>query len=267
MRLYITTLFTFISLSLFSQTKPLEQEYQSIFSLGKLELGERVYPKYEIKELPNTHVLAGLVNDNRLYLDYIYTNYTTRAGKDNMLELMDEDDSIARNKKFIELLKSDTVFGKYFSTMVMYYLPEGSKEYTYKNTINTKDTLTIDSLVAIGSKFFHLNRITSRGCHWAICVGKNGYKNLMAYDGKPLIEAFCFNAILSNVSNEKYEYYKEYKENMNSIKPKDFEGADSEVLEQMRNTMYENMQNSESLKKLLMDKYAEMKDKLSFVLN
>jgi hypothetical protein len=265
MKPYLLLLLSLASLSAFSQKNSIINEYDKLFSLNVYEENGKFYHNLKINEIEPSHPLSGLINDNKLYVDYIYTNYTS-ISKEKIKELATVLDSAKRNQEFLSLLKADDLFNKYFSSMVKYYLDSKSNEYTYKATFNKKDTIALDSLVAIATHFFYLNRITPRGCHWAVCVGKNGYKNSGKTDSSPLIEAFCFNAVLGNIFNEEYQYGQEYDSIKKALNPVNFEGTQEEKIEKMRIAMYKGMQNSESLRKMLRVEYLKMSEKLSFIL-
>lgn len=265
MKLYLSLLLSVASLCAFSQKKSLQKEYDELFSLDVFESRGKFYPRFKINEIPTSHPLSDLVNNDKLYVDYIYTNYIS-ISKEKTQELATINDSAKRNEEFLVLLKSDDLFNKYFSSIVEYYLGSESSTYTYPATFNKTDTISIDSLVAIASQFFYLSRITPRGCFWAVCVGKNGYRNSGKTDSSPLIEAFCFNAVLGNIFSEEYEYKQQYDSTKKALSPKNFKGTDKEKMEAMRSIMFKEMQNSKSLKAMLKQEYILKKDKLNFVL-
>lgn len=266
MKNYLLLLFSVVSLCAFSQKKSIEGEYDKLFSLNVFEDNGRIHSNMQVNEIDPSHPLAGLVNDNKLYVDYILTNYTS-ISKEKINELAAIKDSAERSQEFLKILKSDEVFNKYFSSMVKYYLGNDSKEYSYKSeTFNKKETISLDSLVSIASHFFYLTRITPRGCHWFVCVGKNGYRNTKKEDSSPLIEAFCFNSVMGNIFSEKYQYKQDYDSSKNAITPEKFEGTQEEKMEEMRNIMYRDMQNSKSLRDMLREEYMEKKERLSFIL-
>jgi hypothetical protein len=265
MKPYLLLLLSLVSLCAFSQKNSIINEYDKLFSLNVYEENGKLYHNLKINEIEPSHPLSGLINDDKLYVDYIYTNFSS-VSKEKIKELSAVPDSAKRNQEFLSLLKNDDLFNKYFSSMVKYYLGSQSNKYAYSTTFNKKDTIALDSLVTIATHFFYLNRITPRGCHWAVCVGNNGYKNSGKTDSSPLIEAFCFNAVLGNIFSEEYQYRLEYDSIKNAINPTNFEGTQEEKIEKMRSTMYKNMQNSESLRKMLRVEYLKMSEKLSFIL-
>lgn len=266
MKNYFFLLFSVVSLCAFSQKKSIENEYDKLFSLDVFENNGKVHASLKINEIDPSHPLAGLVNDNKLYVDYILTNYTS-ISKERINELAAMEDSTERSQEFLKLLKSDEVFNKYFSSMVKYYFGAESNVYSYQTpTFNKKDAVSLDSLVSIASHFFYLTRITPRGCHWFVCVGKNGYRNTKKTDSSPLVEAFCFNSVMANIFDEKYQYKQDYDSSKNAITPEKFEGTQEEKIEEMRITMYKDMQNSKSLKEMLKEEYMEKKEMLGFIL-
>jgi len=257
MRLLIITLFLLYINSVNGQGNLID-EYHLFFRVEAKEYKGKTSILKKINSIPKSHKLSKLINKNNLYVNYILTNYC-KVDMDYLRDYSKKKDSLELNKKYIELLQSDLLFNKYFQAQVEYFNQENSIP---------KDRITLDSITSIASKFFYASKYTNEGeIYWNVCVGKNGYRNSFKNDMKPLVEAFCFNTVMSNIQDTTYDIYQDYSNARKSIKAKNIEGANEVKLEYIRNEMYKKMKHSKNLSQLILNTYQNNKDKLSFIIS
>ncbi|RYF81307.1 MAG: hypothetical protein EOO03_16770, partial [Chitinophagaceae bacterium] len=98
-----------------------------------------------IDSLPAGHIFAGLSIQNRMYLDYINTNYANIDRK--KLNTLNSDPK-KRNKEYVKSLQKDPLFQKYFMEMAHFYLQANGT--TIKGyTPSPKMRISEDELAAI----------------------------------------------------------------------------------------------------------------------
>lgn len=241
----------------------IKKEYANIFTVKVRDNSDKPYVTTEINNLPDNHFLAGFVNNNKLFIDYILMNYLTIDRKKlNSLTA----DTVELNNYFLNSLRTDTIFNKYFLEATHYYLTTVGKEIT-DHKVHGKLMLSPDSLVTIATRFFYATRLKDNGdAQWSVCVGKNGYHYNKKDNMLPLIEAFCFNAIMEDLKTEEYKIISDFQKNIKELQSQKTDKNGEEKLDYYRQTMYQMMQQNDKLRKLLIDKYENKKRILNFEL-
>jgi hypothetical protein len=262
LQLLIASVFCFsLASAQINTVETIKKEYASIFITKVFHHEDQTFVATTINTLPKNHPLADFVNNNSLYLDYLLSNYA-KLDRDTFIVLAK--DTVVLQNYFVNTLKSDTIFTNYFLEAVNCYLNSvGKKIKNYKPQAKLK--LTTDSIVTIASRFFYANALNEKGgAKWNICVGKNGYhnnkKNLMA----PLVEAFCFMAIMNDVSAEEFKILPEFKTSIKKVQNTATDKVGNDKLEFYRESMYFEMKQNEKLKNLLLEKYKVKKSMLNF---
>lgn len=262
----IRYLFLFISsyyfLPLHAYTiKDIQAEYRNIFRAHVQKYNGREYVQKEIIELPAEHFLSGLVNQNKLYINYILTNYCEVDYKQlNNLK----GDTVQLSEYYINSLVQDKTFNKYFLEAVNCFL--GSKNKKIDDYVSSdKLKISADSLITIASKFFFATKIKDDGfVLWHVCVGFNGYQNQNKQTMIPLIEAFSFMTVFNNLDNENFNFMLDFNNNKKNLEKESANFNNEEKLNYTRNNMYALMSKSESLKRLLIQEYQKKENILNF---
>jgi hypothetical protein len=266
MRILLTTTTLLLQLTcVFAQTVTVEQiraAYPEIFTAEISMRNDKASFSTDVNKVGEGHFLAGLVNEHKLYVDYLLQNYLALDW--SYFKGFTKADEEKFRASFLQSLATDSVFNASFLEAVHHYLMAGGGGIS-DHRPHEKMEITIDSLAHIASRFFHASRFTPDGkTEYNICVGNNGYHNTSKADMTPLVEAFCFNVIFTNMRSEEYDMWGQLKENAMKIKeePTDLEG--DEKLELYRLRMYELMAGNEKLKKLLRESYEQQKAMLNF---
>ena len=198
-----------------------------------------------------------------MYIDYILKNYTSFGWKtlDNY-----STDTIQLRKYLNETLQADSVFNKYFLEAVYYYVTSVGQTITdYRSPYKLK--ITTDSLIIIATRFFYATEFKDNGnAKWYVCVGHNGHRYGNNDNMTPLIEAFCFMAVMDDVSTEEYNIFSVFRKNINKLEKQKTDKEGEDKLEYYRMTMYAMMRKSNKLRALLIDKYNKKKNILNFEL-
>lgn len=262
-QLFTPILFLCISELQAFTTDDIKKEYATVFSIKVKNYKNESYVTTEVNKLPDNHFLADFVNNNDLYIDYILTNYSS-IDKKKLNSLTS--DTLELNNFFIKSLRTDTLFNKYFLEAIHCYLSSVGKGIT-DHQVQDKIKLSSDSLVKIATRFFYATRIKDNGeVQWNVCVGKNGYHYNTKDNMLPLIEAFCFNAIMKDLTTDEYKVISDFQKNIKALESQKTDKNGDEKLDYYRQTMYQMMGQNEKLKKLLRDKYDFKKRILNFEL-
>jgi hypothetical protein len=239
------------------------KDYGKIFTAKVTAAGNQKKITKGIKKLPASHFLADLINNNPRMVEYLVDNYTTiDTAKLNSMT----GDAVALDKAYIAALQQDSVFNKAFIEMAGHFL--ASKKHEIKGETFTKDTLTIDSLASIASKFFHADGVGADGnIKWKIGTGINNMPQLQGRR-RPVAEAFSYAAILMNY-NKSAGLKNDFLQAASQVQgeQKVVVGSISDTtLMAVRRGVNGFMANSAALKQLLQQEYDSKKDVVNFVL-
>lgn len=239
------------------------KDYGKMFTAKVAATGEQKVVKKSLKKLPDTHFLAGLVNANPRMVAYLADNYAT-VDETKLNELTA--DAAALDKFYVETLKKDTVFTNAFLGLAGHYL--ASKNHQIKGETLTKDTLTMDQLTGIASKFFHADAVRPDGnIGWKIGSGITGMAEMQEVK-HPVAEAFCYTAVVENYPKAPTGIQAEFNAGAAQIQGEQKVVAGSvadTTLVAVRKGVNAYMAKSEALKKVLKDEYEKKKDILNFV--
>jgi hypothetical protein len=239
------------------------KDYGKIFTAKVTAAGNQKKITRGIKKLPATHFLADLVNNNPRMIEYLVDNYMTiDTAKLNTMT----GDAVALDKAYIAALQQDAEFNKAFIDMAGHFLV--AKKHEIKGETFTKDTLTIDSLASIASKFFHADAVGADGnIKWKIGSGIANMAQLQGA-GKPIAEAFSYATILMNYNKSaglKNDFLQAASQAQGENKVV-VGSIDDATLMAVRRGVNQHMANSAALKQMLQQEYETKKDVLNFVL-
>lgn len=134
-------------------------------------------------------------------------------------------------------------------------------------TLNSHTSYSVDELMEVASKFFYCDKVlpdTSVQAH--ICIGLNGIKEAEWEIDYTLLEAFCFEAIFSELDKDtsllwdsfvfnKSEACNLFKANISTL--------DSYLL-QVKLNLFKRMKTNQALKDVLLDYYKTNRSNLAF---
>jgi hypothetical protein len=265
MRINIPILFILFIAFLSCQTEPrrislaeLKGYYNDLYSFSR-KFAERTPNSFVEVKLPTDHPFYTFVKKYPLYFEYLLWNYTN---KQLFKRLIEEKDSVQFNIKFVEILKTDSIFNAGFLPIAHAYLK--SKHILVTDySPPPVPVLTEKEFFLTASRFFYADTIDSfKRIEWKICVGTNPYRTDSSLRKYPAVEAFCFAAMLNSTS---FEYYSDFDRNTKMIEPETISLADSTILIYARKRMIEEMMKSKHLQKLLIKKYKAGKNELAFI--
>jgi hypothetical protein len=238
------------------------KDYGKIFS-AKVAADQKKITR-GIKKLPDTHFLAGMVNNNPRMVEYLVNNYTSL---DTAKLSAASADPAALSKAYIAALQADTVFNNAFMQMAGSYLTAKGDEI--KGETFTKDTLSVDELAGIAAKFFHADAVGADGnIKWKIGAGIDKMAELQG-TSHPIAEAFSYSTILSNY-NKSAGMKDDFMKGASQVQgeQKVVVGSISDTtLMAVRKGVNDFMANSAALRQVLQQEYDAKKDVLNFVLS
>ncbi|GAA3911904.1 hypothetical protein GO495_25735 [Chitinophaga oryziterrae] len=207
---------------------------------------------------PENDIFNDLTSKNALYLDYILNNQTSF---DRKKIAVFKYDSIQLIEAFRNELRQDTAFNRNMLQLSYWYLK--SKHINVADYQSTKTDLTTDQLINIATRFFFATKIQpDNNVGWKVCIGQNAYADDKRNSTYPLIEAFCFMAIMNNI--ETAQYYQHFEEYGITISQQTKYLPESERLIVARESMYKEMAGNSALKTALLNAYRNKADMLSF---
>jgi hypothetical protein len=237
--------------------------YGDLFGLHveKRERGISFY--FEEKKLSKNHPCYKIYKDYELYCDYLMFNYCNV----NVLQIATSNyDSLQSDKKFVELLKTDSLFNSQFLPLVYNCLK--SKKITITDYAPpAKQRIKESDLVTAASRFFYAANLDTvkRVIDWYICVGKNPYYNNPEIKKLPAVEAFSF-LVLMDHKYYKSDFKKDFHNNIKLVaqEARQVNGWENK-LALARKRMPEEMVKSEDLKRVLLKEYHKQKNILPFM--
>lgn len=211
-----------------------------------------------IAEQPENDIFSDLTKNNVLYLDYILNNYTSFDRKRIAVFKLDSTKLI---QAFRKELRQDTGFNRNMQQLSYWYLK--SKNITVSDYQSHKTDITTSQLMNIATRFFFATKIQpDNNIGWKVCIGQNTYADDKRNSTYPLIEAFCFMAIMDDIENA--QYYQQFKEYGSRISQQTKSLPESERLIAARDSMYKEMAGNSALKNALLNAYKNKADMLSF---
>lgn len=239
------------------------KDYGKMFTAKVATAGEQKVVNKSLKKLPDSHFLAGLVNTNPRMVDYLVKNYAA-VDETKLNELTA--DPAALDKFYVEALKKDTAFTEVFMDLAGHYL--ASKKHQIKGATLEKDTLTMDQLTNIASKFFHADAVRPDGnIGWKIGAGITGMAEMQEVK-HPIAEAFCYTAVVENYPKAASGIQTDFSTGAAQVQGEQKVVAGSiadTTLVAVRKGVNTFMSKSEALKKVLAEEYEKKKDMLNFV--
>lgn len=193
-------------------------------------------------------------------LEYILMNLTSFYNPDKK-EIRDRvfklyPNTSAFEKAFVEELSKDSVLTFTFNTAVEAILHPN----------NDKITFNTDQMMLVASRFFYAHNVQEDTTFMShICVAINGTKEIKDYQQNALLASFCIEAVFEKMANIDVEFRTNLKQAKTEAKSK-FINLD-QYLEDAKQALYNKMQNSEVLKKELLEYYEQNKSNLAFVIS
>ncbi|WP_324720817.1 hypothetical protein [Salinimicrobium sp. HB62] len=255
MRFLFFISFTLIQSALFAQSSSgIQDDYDEIFHIKKENYEGREYLRSWVKELDREHPLSGLVNNNKVFLEYWLTNFTDREAYQQLMEIEKEEEL---QEEFTGFLKRDPQFDHLMTAL--------SKKVENRSVV--ADTVSVDQLLNVAVKYFNILGITAEGSYKGkVCAGLNGITETLS-ERKPELEAFCFSAILKNLQGEEFNMYNEFVAAIKELYKQEL-GVDREArLLRAQGAMFSLMRNNEQLREMLISEYEKRKHYLPFVLD
>ncbi|NEV94408.1 hypothetical protein G3567_09660 [Psychroflexus sp. YR1-1] len=244
-----------MSFTCFGQSKTrLQSQYDQIFHIKKEKYPQGEYLRKMVNSLEEDHEFEDLVNNNKLYLDYLLTNFSTG---DNYQELLALKKNKALQEKFINALEADSLFNS-----AMFKLSEKASNPSF-----VQDTVSMDELLNVAVKFFNIKGITKEG-HYAgkVCSGINAIVETLP-KRKPHLEAFSFSTILQNIKHQDENMQDEFIAAIYELYKLDLGVEKEDRLLRAQGVMFSLMRNNAKLKQLLLSEYEKKKEYLPFVIS
>jgi hypothetical protein len=237
--------------------------YGDLFALHVEKHDKGISFFLEEKKLSKSHPCYKIYKDYQLYCDYLLYNYCNV----NVLQIATSDnDSLQTGKKFIELLKIDSLFNSQFLPLVYNCLK--SKKITITGySLPARQKIKESELVTAASRFFYSANLDTvkKVIDWYICVGKNPYYNNPEIKKLPAVEAFSF-LVLMDQKYYRSDFQKDFHNNIKQVaqEARLVTGWQNK-LALARKRMPEEMVKSEDLKKVLLKEYRKRKEILPFI--
>lgn len=254
-----TSLFFFILFAInsnfFGQScGSIRSQYDQVFQIKKEKYGDQEYLRKMVNSLEDHHRLAGLVNNNKLYLSYLLTNFSDGENHQQLLEL---DNQKRLQEKFINSLEEDSLFNA-----TLFKISEKSL-----NPAFVPDTVSIDDVLNVAVKFFNIKGITKEG-HYAgkVCSGINGITETLP-ERQPHLEAFSFSTILQNMKEEEENMHDIFVNAIHELYKLDLGVEKEDRLLRAQGIMFSLMRNNAELRDLLLSEYEKKKEYLPFVIS
>ncbi len=268
MRLRIPT-FIFLLVPLIGQSQALDfstvkQHYPTYFGLyvGTHE-GRNWFAPSPREDVPTTDPLAVLFSQNRLYVDYLLQNY--RSGEVGVIEKV-LPDSVKATDLFMDQLRKDRRFEPLFKEQVAHFLNASGRSVTAYQP-QPKLSLDIDSLMTIAAQFFYAMRERpDSSLSWKVCVGVNGFMHEKHTDMRPLVEAFCFQAVFEHYEPDKPGYTTDFLANARQVTQETRAFHGEERLGKARRRMTALMKSNAALRTTVVEEYEKKKSILNFTL-
>ncbi len=234
-----------------SKQVDIRDNYQKIFGVEMLEFGNQKFPKPTVKKLKKSDPLYMLTEKNKVILLNLFTDY---SGFREFSQVKGIEDSISLQKDFYSFLNADAQFGDLMDKI--------SEKINNGKFI---DTVTIDQLTDVASKYFYIKGIDEQDRYEGkVCGGLNGNSANPSIK-HPFIEAFSVAAILENFQkgSNLYDQFVRGMKNLNKIQ---FSENQEQRLLEARGAMYLFMFNNQEFRDTLISEYEKRKQVLPFYL-
>lgn len=253
-QLFIVGSFLIFSSYSFSQIKcDIKNYYDDFIKIQKLKYNDEEYLIKQVVETKNMGCFSNLVNSNRMYIDYLLTNFSSHSNYEVLLSITD---SSTLQKIYIKQLQEDSLFNSVMSDLVA---------KTIEKQLS-KDTISMDKLLNIAVKYFSILRINEDGYYVGkVCVGLNLVEKTEK-DRQPQMEAFSFSSILKNYQSEEFSMYDEFVKAIKELNKVNLGIDKEERLLRAQGAIFLLMRNNVNLRKMLKSEYEKNIDNLPFVL-
>ncbi|MDD4645653.1 MAG: hypothetical protein PHY99_06660 [Bacteroidales bacterium] len=252
--LLAVTITTLLTVHSYGQNQcDIKNHYEDFISIQKSTYNEKDYLIKRIIETERKSCFSDFVNNNKVFIDYLLTNFSSNSNSQNLLQLTDS--TTIRNNYFLDL-KKDSLFNSVMAELVCKTID--------KNV--PKDTVPMDKLLNIAVKFFSIMRITDEGLYVGkVCVGLNDIKKTES-ERKPFVEAFSFASIMKHYKSEEFSMYDEFVKAIKELYKVNLGINKDEKLLRAQGAMFLLMRNNENLKKMLKTEFEKQKENLPFIL-
>ena len=169
-------------------------------------------------------------------------------------------DTIQLKRKYLNQYSTDKKLQHYFAR---------TYNAIHDNPSEKKVDYTTEELMEVASKFFYCDSVlpdTTVQAH--VCIGLNGVKEAKWTKDYTLLEAFCYEAIFSDLdkdSSQVWDSFGAIKSNSQLLFRKNMQSRPS-YLENVKKEVFAQMKNDPILKTILVGYYQKNKPNLPFVL-
>jgi len=221
--------------------------------MEKTDSGYTTYISPRIKDIPGDKKQAFFKRFHRRF-DYILINKVNVDGAD--LYKMRKD-TAALNRRFCELFTQQKELSGYFDVLA-------------NAQTGTKQMFTVAELMQIASRFFWLYNEEPDGWNYYICIGNNGQKESSYEKDYSVLEAFCFEAILSYLDKRKSPRFRiaarKYLDELAGAVP-ETDRQNPAVIFTARQSLYHKMEQDAGLKDALLKYYRRYGNTFGFRLS
>lgn len=214
------------------------------------------YASNLLTRLDNPEIYNFFIEFNTLnegYMDYLQTHFC-----DSLKNSISK--PIVKNGNLVKTVFKETLIDSTFNSIIM-ELVEKSVDHT-----KPKDSISMENLLNLAVKFFHVNNINSDGHYIGkVCTGINNIRYTET-QRQPLVEAFCFSSISIHLESEPYNLMKEFISSVQRLYALNLGIDDKDKLMRAQGGVYVLMSENEKLQDMLRFEYGRQKSYLPFVL-
>ncbi len=238
----------------------IKNEYSNIFYAQY----DSPHVTIDIYTLPDTHYLAGLINENHFFFSYLTSNYLGFEPSASLKEY--GEDSVKLNNHFVKKLKNDDLFNTWFLNLVNNYLPtRGDTLRAFEGA--AKLHFTSKEMLNISSKFFYAWRLNDEGgVMYKVCSGVDwhGFFPERSNIQYRYLEALAYQTIflyMPGISDKHPTgaYWKQFLNYRKKLGKKLKEVSKAKRVERAREKMFAYMTDNKSLQKLLVKQFNKRK--------
>jgi len=231
-----------------------KEHYLEFLSIEIITIEDKSYSFLKPKEPNNTYCFHPVFK-NTLYIDYL--SKSILKNEDYEKKLIESKNQEELNKKFLRILKKDTIFNHSLNELI-------------NKTIlgQPKDTISFNQLMDIAVKFFSVELNEDGNYKGKICVGNERILKKLHKERHLQVEAFCFSSIFKHLisKDKKYDFVDEWKTAVTDIASVSLGLDENEMILRAEGALFLLMKNNENLQNMLIEEYELNKDILPFYL-
>ncbi|MDO1451801.1 hypothetical protein Q0590_36340 [Rhodocytophaga aerolata] len=172
-------------------------------------------------------------------------------------------DTLTMTRRYTDSLQHNQVFKQYFNAFTYYINSPSTKN-------STKIAFSVEEMMQVASKFFYCDLVKpDTTVSWHVCVGFNGLQDVVFDKDYTLLEAFCFEAIFTNMLSEDPEKSKFMDNFINYVttstnKQKQKFTSNQDLLQKVKHEVFLSMEFDKQLQVTLLDYYYKNQNNLPF---